>query len=77
MRKVPNKPNLPPIQLKTSYKVSDIVRALGEEPIIKGRVAKPGLNISYGEVISLLKQMCQKGIIQAEFREGPLAEISL
>jgi hypothetical protein len=77
MRKIPKKPNLPPIQLRTSYQVSDIIRALGEEPIIQGRAVRPGLNISYDEVISLLKQMCEKGIIAAEFRVGPLAEIGL
>ncbi|MHC4689771.1 MAG: HEAT repeat domain-containing protein [Planctomycetota bacterium] len=77
MRKVPKRPNLPPIQLKTSYKVSDIIRALGAEPVVKNRRAQPGLNVSYEEIISLLKQMCEKGIVGAEFREGPLAKIGL
>ncbi|MHC4264578.1 MAG: flagellar basal body P-ring protein FlgI [Planctomycetota bacterium] len=77
MRKVPRRPNLPPIKLKTSYDVSDIIRSLGAEPIVKNRRTQPGLNISYEEIILLLKQMCEKGIIGAQFREGPLTEIGL
>jgi hypothetical protein len=77
MRKVPKRPNLPPIQLKTSYKISDIIRSLGGEPIIKNHQAQPGLNVSYEEVIALLKQMCEKGIVEAEFKEGSLAKIGL
>jgi hypothetical protein len=77
MRKVPKRPNLPPIQLKTSYKVSDIIRSLGAEPIVKNRRTQPGLNISYEEIIALLKQMCEKGIVGAEFKEGPLVKIGL
>jgi flagellar basal body P-ring protein FlgI len=77
MRKVPKRPNLPPIQLKTSYQVSDIVRRLAEESIIKNKPAQPGLNISYGQIIALLKQMCEKGVITAEFKAGPHAKIGL
>jgi len=77
MRKVPKRPNLPPIQLKTSYKVSDIIRTLGAEPIVKNRGTQPGLNVSYEEIISLLKQMCEKGIIEARFQEGALTKIGL
>ena len=75
MHKHPTQPNIGPIQLKSSFAVSDIIRTLCEEPIKKSESGQPGLNVSYAEVIALLKQMCQKGTIEAEFREGPLPKI--
>ena len=37
----------------------------------------PGLEVSYSEAIALLKQMCEQGAIQADFRAGPLPKIDL
>jgi len=75
--KISGRRNVPPIRLNTSYDVSDIIRALAEEPVSNIRGIRPGLNISYGEVISLVKQLCEKGVITAKFRAGPLPEIGL
>jgi hypothetical protein len=76
MRRIPNRPEAPPVQLKSSFKLSDIIRTLCEEPVVKeGSAVQPGLNVSYAQVIAVLKQMCQKGTVAARFRAGPLPEI--
>jgi hypothetical protein len=58
--------------LKSSFKVGDIVQVLCEEPLEKGEEGRRGLGVSYADVIALLQQMCDKGIVRAEFRAGPL-----
>jgi len=63
------------LQLKSSFEVGDIIQTLCEEPLKKTEQGHRGLGISYAEVIALLKQMCDKGIVQAEFRAGPLPKI--
>ena len=35
------------------------------------------MSVSYAEAIALLKQMCDKGVIEAEFRAGPMPKIDL
>ena len=64
------------IQLKTSFEVSDIIRGLCEEPVVKeGSGLRPGLGVPYADAIALLKQMCDKGAIATEFRAGAVPKI--
>jgi len=71
IRKHPKRPNIV-VQLQSSFELSDIIRTLCEEPLKKTDDEQRGLNVSYDEVIVLLKQMCDRGALQAEFRAGPL-----
>ena len=71
MRKHPKRSNVI-IQLKSSYELSDIIRKLCEEPVKEKGEGAAGLNVSYGEMIALLKQMCDKGAVDAKFYAGPL-----
>jgi hypothetical protein len=77
IRKHPTRPNIPPIQLKSSFELGDIIRTLCEEPLKKHDGEQIGLGVSYSEGIALLKQMSDKGAVQAEFRAGPPPEIDL
>ncbi len=77
IRKHPTRPYIPPIQLKSSFELGDIIRTLCEEPLRKRDGGQIGLGVSYAEVIALLKQMSDKGAVRAEFRAGPLPEIDL
>jgi len=61
--------------LKSSFKLSDIIQILCEEPIREDK-QRGGLGISYADMIALLKRMSDKGAIEAEFRVGPLTEMS-
>jgi len=73
IRKHPTRPNV--IRLKSSFELGDIIRTLCEEPLKRTKEERAGLGVSYAEVIALLKQMCDKGVLQAEFRAGPLPKI--
>jgi tetratricopeptide (TPR) repeat protein len=77
IRKIPGKSHINPIQIKTRFSVADIIRGLGDSPIQarKSRV-KPGLNIPYSEIVTLLRELCQKGAVDATFHAGTLPEIS-
>jgi hypothetical protein len=77
IRKHPKRPNVPPIQLKSSFELGDIIRTLCEEPFKKPAQGRLGLGVSYAEAIGLLKQMSDKGAVRAEFRAGPLPKIGL
>jgi hypothetical protein len=73
-RKVPDKPHV--VKYKSSFELGEIVRVLCEEPRAKGGVqVQRGLNVSYAEAIGLLKQLCEKGAVAAQFHAGPLPEI--
>jgi hypothetical protein len=74
IRKHPKRPSAI-AQAKSSFELADIIRTLCEEPSSKAEEAPRGLGISYAEVIALLKQMCEKGAVGAEFRPGPLPKI--
>jgi flagellar basal body P-ring protein FlgI len=76
MRKHPTRPNVI-IQLKSSYELCDLIRKLCEEPLKEKGGGQAGLNVSYGEVIALLQQMCEKGAIDAKFYAGPLPQIGV
>jgi len=72
MRKHPRRPNLPPIQLRSSFELGDIIRTLCEEPVKKKNQGQVGLGVSYAEVITLLKQMCDHGVVSVEFHAGQM-----
>jgi hypothetical protein len=76
IRKHPKRPNVM-IQLKSSFELGDIIQTLCEEPLKKTKEEHRGLNVSYAEAIILLKQMCDKGAVEAEFWAGPLPKIDL
>ena len=63
------------LQLKSSFDLTDIIMTLCEEPSTKDKQERQGLGVSYSDMIALLKQMCDKGVISAEFRAGPLSKI--
>jgi hypothetical protein len=74
IRKVPNQPRV--VKLNSSFELSEIIRKLAEEPLLKkGTLLRPGLNVSYADTIALIKQMCDTGAVDAEFRAGPLPKI--
>ncbi len=75
IRKHPTRPDVV-VQLKSSYELGDIIQTLCEEPLRKSTPEHLGLGVSYAEAIALLKQMCDKGAVEAEFRAGPLPKIS-
>jgi len=74
IRKHPKRPSVI-VQLKSSFELSDIIQTLCEEPIKKAEEEHLGLGVSYADMIALLKQMCDKGAVKAEFRAGPLPKI--
>jgi flagellar basal body P-ring protein FlgI len=63
--------------LQSSFELVDVIRALGEEPVRGEELRRIGLGVSYSEVAAILKKMCEKGVVPAEFRAGPLPEIEL
>jgi len=75
LRKHPKRPNVL-VQLKSSFELGDIIRTLCEEPVKKTQQEQVGLNVSYAEAIALLKQMCEKGAVDAEFHAGDLPKTS-
>jgi len=74
IRKHPQRPGVI-AQLKSSFEVGDIIRTLCEEPLKKGEQGRGGLGVTYADVIALLKWMCDKGAVKAEFWAGPLPKI--
>ncbi len=76
IRKHPKRPNVM-MQLKSSFELGDIIQTLCEEPLKRDKKDRLGLNVSYAEAIALLKQMCDKGAVEAEFKAGSLPKIDL
>ena len=74
IRKHPKRPDII-ARLKSSFELSDVIRTLCEEPPKTASQRHPGLGVSYADGIALLKQMCEKGAVEAEFRAGPLPKI--
>ena len=64
-------------QMKSSFELGDIIRKLCTEPVTEGEKGRGGLGVSYADMIALLKQMCDKGAIDAEFRAGPMPKIGI
>jgi len=74
IRKHPRRPSVV-LQLKSSLALVDIILTLCEEPAKTDKQARGGLGVSYTDMIALLKQMCDKGAVRAEFRAGPIPKI--
>ena len=54
--------------LKCRYEVGDLVRTLGAPLVVdKQKNQRPGLEIPYSDILVILKKMCQKGVIKADF----------
>ena len=76
MRKHPTRANIPPIQLRSSFELSDIIATLCESTVAKSESkVRTGLGISYADVIAIVKLMCEKGVVNAQFRAGALPKI--
>lgn len=74
IRKHPERPEII-AQLRSSFELGNIIETLCEEPAKKHSKEPGGLGVSYAEAIALIKQMLDKGALQAEFRAGPLPKI--
>jgi hypothetical protein len=77
IRKIAARPDIPPISLKCSYELSDIIRTLGYEPTRRNPTDHVGLAVAYSDIVALLNQMVQKGAIDCQFRAGPMPQIAL
>jgi len=64
-------------QARSSFKLDDIIKALCEEPPKEGGGTTGGLGVPYADVIAFLKQMSDKGAVDAEFHAGPPPKIDL
>ena len=62
--------------LKTSFRLADIIKTLGDEPKPENEKERPGLGVSYSEIVGLLKKMCEKGAVKALFVPGPLTSLA-
>ncbi len=76
IRKHPKRPDVI-AQLRSSFEVGDIVRTLCDDPPKEDEEGRGGLGVSYADAAVLLKQMCDKGAVQAEFRAGPMPNFGL
>ena len=74
IRNHPNRPNVT-AKLKSSFRLDDIIQTLCEQTTEKDPSKKPGLGVSYAKVIAILKQMCEKGAVDAQFYAGPTPKI--
>jgi hypothetical protein len=76
IRKHPKRPSVI-AQLKSSFEIGDIIRTLCDEPIEEGEKGRGGLGVSYADAAVLLKQMCDRGAVGAEFHAGDMPKIGL
>ncbi len=76
IRKHPKRTDIPPISIRSSYNLADIIEALCEESVRKDRQDRTGLSVTYSDMLALLQQMSEKGAIDAPFRPGPLPKIT-
>jgi flagellar basal body P-ring protein FlgI len=75
MRKHPKRPRLLG-PLRSSFKLADVIRTLGETiPADDKPLVRPGLEVGYGQITALLKQMVEKGAVEAQFRAGPMTQV--
>ena len=75
-RKFPNKPDLTG-QIKCTYELGNIIQALCDALPEREQETRGGLGVSYSDLLALLKQMSDKGVINAEFHAGPMPNIDL
>ncbi|MEK7992799.1 MAG: HEAT repeat domain-containing protein, partial [Planctomycetota bacterium] len=76
IRKHPKRPGVV-AQARSSSELDDVIKALCEEPPKEGDSASGGLGVSYADAVALLKQMSDKGAVDAEFHAGPPPKIDL
>jgi len=74
MRKHPTRPSVIG-PLRSSMELGDIIETVCEEPVKRSEKGRIGLGVSYAEMMALLKQMCDKGAVEAKFVAGPLPKI--
>jgi hypothetical protein len=75
MRKHPTRPTLIG-PFSSSYSVKDVVRTLGEMPVQpENSSIRPGLGVTYSEIIMMLERMCSDEMINARFDAGPMTSI--
>lgn len=58
--------------LKTSFRLADVIRTLGDEPAPEDEKNRVGLGVSYTEIVELLKKMCNNGAVDAVFAASEL-----
>jgi hypothetical protein len=63
--------------LQSSFELTEIVKILGEEPVRREGFRRIGLGLPYSDIAAILKKMCEKDVVPAEFRVGPLPELGL
>ncbi len=76
IRKNPKRVDSVP-RLTSTLILSDVIQTLCMEPLAKDQQGTGGLGVPYADTIALLKQMCDKGVIEAKFIAGPLPKIDL
>jgi hypothetical protein len=76
MRKHPMRPGVI-VRLNSSFDLGDVIKTLCGEPPTQEDKSRGGLGVPYAEAVALLKRMCDKGAVQAQFRAGNLPEIDL
>ena len=76
IRKHPKRPGVI-AQLRSSFEIDDIIRTLCNEPPDEEEKRRGGLGVSYADAAALLKQMCDMGVVDAEFHAGPMPKIGL
>ena len=76
IRKHPKRPDVI-AQLRSSFEVGDIVRTLCDEPPKQDESGRGGLGVSYADAVVLLKEMCDKGAVDADFVAGPMPNFGL
>jgi flagellar basal body P-ring protein FlgI len=74
MRKHPTQPTMIG-PLRCSAELGDIIETVCEEPVRRTGGGRIGLGVTYTDMIALLKQMCEKEAVEAEFVAGPLPVI--
>ena len=73
MRKHPRRKRLVG-PLRSGRQLPDVIQTLCESPIVDDSAKlRPGLGISYTELVALLEKMCENGGVKAEFKAGPLS----
>ena len=62
--------------LKTSFRLADVIKILGDESAPEDEKQRSGLGVPYSQIVELLKKMCEKGAVKAEFVAGPLTPLA-
>ena len=65
-------PNKQPVKIESKYNLTDVLQTLGEP---SNSLRRQGLNVSYDEIIAVIKELCNKQAVMAQFIAGPLPKI--